>query len=305
MAHGFLARRIRDLLVDNMHIMKSVVVLIVGFLLPQNPLWADIVISGYMANPAGTDSPNEYIQLVATKNIDFSVTSYSVVVANNGVATSNGWVNGGAISYKFDMTSGTVNQGEVFYVGGSGKLINGPNSADLSSQKWIRAINTGTTGGDGFGAAAASGVIGNGGTNADGIAVFSGTSLTASSKPLDALFFGTGVGTAKPASGGYVMPDNDRYSNSQGTFGNGTNTFLFSDPASGGYTKLSGTYSLDTNSWTVARTGISVGSPTSIADISSGILFSSVPEPSSLLALGFVASLGLFHRARKKLQARN
>lgn len=304
LADWFFARSLRGLLGISMHILKSVIVLVVSFLITQPLSRADIVISGYMANPAGTDSPNEYIQLVATKNIDFSVTSYSVVVANNGVATSNGWVNGGAISYKFDMTSGTVNKGDVFYVGGSGKLINGAGSADLSSQKWIRAINTGTTGGDGFGAAASSGVIGNGGSNADGIAVFSGTSLTASSKPLDALFWGTGVGTAKPASGGYVMPDNDRYSNAQGTFGNGTNTFLFSDPASGVYTKLSGTYSLDTNSWTVARTSILVVAPTSIADLSSGILFSSVPEPSSLLALGFVASLGLFHRARKKLHAR-
>ena len=49
-----------------------------------------IIISGYMANPAGTDSPNEYIQLIATENIDFSTTNYSLVVANNGTATSSG-----------------------------------------------------------------------------------------------------------------------------------------------------------------------------------------------------------------------
>ena len=46
-----------------------------------------IVISGFEANPAGTDSPYEYVQLKATQAIDFSVTNYSVVFANNGTAT--------------------------------------------------------------------------------------------------------------------------------------------------------------------------------------------------------------------------
>ncbi|MBM3965413.1 MAG: PEP-CTERM sorting domain-containing protein [Planctomycetes bacterium] len=282
--------------------MRSVFCFLVVLLLTQPQLSADIVISGYMANPGGTDSPFEYVQLVATKNIDFAVTNYSLVVANNGVATSNGWVSGGSLTYKFNMTSGTVNRGDVFYVGGSGKLINGSASTDISSQNWIRAINTGTTGGDGFGNSSSAGVVGNGGANADGIAVFSGISLTSSSKPLDALFYGTGVGNSKPASGGYVMPDNDRYSNAQGTFGNGTNTFVFGDPATTAYTKLTGTYNLNTNSWDVARTGSFVTAPTSLGDISSGIvLFSSVPEPSSLLGLGFVASLGMLHRVRRRL----
>lgn len=283
--------------------MKCIAAALAFFVSISTWSFGDIVISGYMANPASTDSPFEYIQLLATKNIDFSSSNYSVVVANNGTATSSGWVNGGAITYKFDLTTGTVSQGDVFYVGGSGKLLNGSGSTDMSSLKWIRAINTGTTGGDGFGTANTSGVLGNGGANADGIAVFTGTSLTSSSKPLDALFYGASVGTAKPTSGGYVMPDNDRYSSSQGTFGNGTNTFLFSDPGSGQYTKLSGTYNLTTSSWDVGRTSSLVSSPVNLSDINSGIvLFSSVPEPSSLLAVSFVGLLGCSRRIRRVFQ---
>ena len=179
-----------------------------------------IVISGFEANPAGTDSPYEYVQLKATQAIDFSVTNYSVVFANNGTATSNGWIAGGSLTYGFNLTSGTVAAGDVFYVGGSGKLINGAGSTDISGATWIRWINTGNTPGDGFGNAATSGVMGNGTANADGIAVFAGltSSLATTSVPVDAVFYGTAVGTAKPATGGYTMPDNDYYSTSQGTY---------------------------------------------------------------------------------------
>src|SRR5262245_32725190 len=99
-----------------------------------------IVISGYIANPASTDSPFEYVQLKATQDIDFALTPYSVVWANNGTATANGWVNGGAITYGLNLTSGVVATGDVFYVGGSAKRIDGNNSTDISSENWIRAI---------------------------------------------------------------------------------------------------------------------------------------------------------------------
>ena len=174
---------------------------------------AAIVISGYIANPSGTDSPFEYVQLKATQDIDFSATPYSVVWANNGTATASGWVNGVAITYGFDLSSGTVAAGGVVYVGGSGKLIDGSSSTDISGESWIRAIATNTTGGDGgLGNANSAGVMGNGGT-ANGIAVFQGgiASLTATTTPVDALFYGGTVNTAKPATGGYAMPDNDHY----------------------------------------------------------------------------------------------
>jgi autotransporter-associated beta strand protein len=219
----------------------------------------NIVISGYLANPQSTDAQYEYVQLRATQAIDFTTTPYSVVFSNNGTATSDGWIAGGALTYGFNLTAGTVSQGDVFYVGGDGKLINGAGSTDISSLNWIRAINTVTTAGDGFGNAATS--LGNGGANADGIAVFSGLAggLTASSVPLDAVFFGSGVGTAKPATGGYTLPTNGFYNNAQGTFGNGTNVALLPDAGTGGtFFRLTGTYSTVSNTWTTNRTAAGV-----------------------------------------------
>ncbi len=260
-----------------------------------NSASGSVVISGFMANPASTDSPYEYVQLVATSTINFSTTPYSVVVANNGAATSAGWNAGGGLTYGFTINSGTVSAGDVFYVGGNGKLVNGAGSTSLATLTWLRELNTGTTTGDGFGTAASGGVFGNGGANADGIAVFDidAAFLTASTVPLDAVFFGTGVGTAKPATGGYQVPANDLFTG--GIFGTAGNTSLFADPASGAYTKLSGTYDLSTNSWSIARTGSLVTSPTSISSITSGIV--GVPEPTAAL-LGSIGLLGLLRRRR-------
>ena len=216
---------------------------------------AQILISGFMANPpTANDAPYEYVQLIATQNINFATTNYSMVWANNGTATSIGWVQGGAVTYGFNLTSGSVNKGDVFYVGGDGKMIYGAGSTDISTQKWIRAINTSVTTGDGFGANGTAGQMGNGGV-ADGLAVFAGTAqnLTASSIPIDAVFYGTTIGLSKPTTGGYTLPDNDRYINSQGTFGNGTNTFMM--PTASNYIKLIGTYFPATQKWNVMRTG--------------------------------------------------
>jgi hypothetical protein len=228
-----------------------------------------LAISGYMANPAGTDSPYEYVQLKALQAVDFSATPVSIVWANNGIATANGWVEGGAITYKFNVTSGTLGAGDVAYVGGTGKLINGTNTADISAQTWLRAIDTGASTGDGFGNANSAGVMGNGGANADGIAIFIGTSLTDASVPIDAVFYGAAVGSAVVGAGadGYTLPSNDLYN---GGFLKSTNTIFF-DPASGAYAKLTGTYNTNTSQWTVPRTASSVVSPASTNDIASGI----------------------------------
>ena len=219
---------------------------------------AQILISGFMANPpTNNDAPYEYIQLIATQNINFASTNYSVVWANNGVATSDGWIQGGTVTYGFNLTSGTVNKGDVFYVGGDGKVINGAGSTDISSEIWIRAFNTSLTTGDGFGTNGAIGQMGNGGASADGLAVFAGITqnLTATSIPVDAVFYGTGINTAKPTTGGYTLPDNDRYSNSQGTFGNGSNSFLYPNPnVASSYEKFIGTYFPATNKWDIPRT---------------------------------------------------
>jgi hypothetical protein len=122
-----------------------------------------LLISEILANPAGTDSPFEFVELVATRTINFASTPYSVVVCNNGAATTAGWVAGGNLSYGFQINTGTVNAGDVVYVGGSSMVATGT---------ILRAINTGTTIGDGFGNFNTGGVVGNGGGNADGVAVF-------------------------------------------------------------------------------------------------------------------------------------
>lgn len=205
-----------------------------------------LVISEYLANPAGTDSPLEYVELVATRAIDFTVTPYTVVVTNNGTATANGWIAGTALSYAFSITTGTVSAGNVVYVGGSGM-------APLGTK--LRTINTGTTAGDGgIGAANATGVLGNGGANADGIAIFDIAvgALTNASVPVDAIFFGTGTGTAVVSAGtaGYQLPLNDRYSGGKLQ----TTSFVALDPISGTPTHATGTLSTGTNAWTTLRT---------------------------------------------------
>jgi hypothetical protein len=173
----------------------------------QNP---GLLISEFLQNPAGTDSPFEYIEFLAVDNIDFSVTPYTVIVSNNGVATTDGWVEGLAISYAFEITTGTVSVGDVVYVGGTSMTPTGP---------YLRVINTGTTGGDGgIGNLNATGVLGNGGSGSDGIAVFNlpVSSITPSTVPVDAVFYGSGPdhGTAVVAAGtdGYQLPINDLYS---------------------------------------------------------------------------------------------
>src|SRR5688572_22665993 len=113
---------------------------------------AQLLISEYLANPPGTDSPFEFVELIATENIDFSLTPYSVVFGNNGTATANGWIAGGDVTYGFNINAGSVSRGDVVYVGGSSMVPTGVK---------LRTINTATTAGDGFGNAA-TGVLGNG-----------------------------------------------------------------------------------------------------------------------------------------------
>lgn len=230
-----------------------------GFLMTRDTN-AQMIISGYMANVSGNDSPYEYVQLIATDTIDFSATPYSVIFCNNGTATSNGWKTGGAITYGFNITTGTVVPGQVCFVGGSGMLIAGAGSTSIPDN-WLRTINTGTTGGDGsLGNLNTGGVLGNGGANADGIAIFADliANVTPTTVPVDAIMFGTGVGSAKPATGGYKMPTNDRYT-STGVFGDAGNSYIFGDAATNnGYMRFEGEYDPFSNTWVTPRTGTNV-----------------------------------------------
>lgn len=208
----------------------------------QNP---GLVISEILPNPGGTDSPFEWIELVATSTIDFAATPYTVVACNNSSATTNGWVEGGSISYAFQINTGTVNRGDVVYVGGSSMAPTGTK---------IRVINTATTAGDGFGDAATGGVVGNGGSNGDGIAVFNlpAASITSSTVPTDALFYGTTFGTAVLNGGadGYQLPVNDLYTGGKLQ----TTSFLAGDPGGDQTIRAVGSFNTQTNAWTTSRT---------------------------------------------------
>ena len=260
--------------------------------------FSQIVISGYLPNPGGTDGNYEYVQLVATESINFANTPYTIVWLNNGTATTKGWVEGGNISYSFVVSSGTVSKGDVFYVGGEGKLITGSGSTDISSLNWVRTINTATTGGDVFGAANASGSLGNGTGNADAVGVFSGqlTVNDSTKKPIDCVFYGSSVGNAFVSSTeGYTVADNDLYSSSQGLFGEGTNTTIMLNPSSNGFVSLTGTYDASTKTWTTARTASSISLSTSsvATDIASAITIASTNPAITVNTTGFTNDFGL------------
>ncbi len=228
----------------------------------QNP---GLVISEVLANPSGTDSPFEWIELVATSNINFATTPYTVV-CNNSAATVNGWIEGGSITYAFQINTGTVNAGDVVYVGGSSMAPTGTK---------IRTINTGTTAGDGFGAAATSGVVGNGGSNGDGIAIFNlaSASITNSSVPVDAIFYGSALGTAVLNNGadGYQLPVNDLYTGGKLQ----ANSFFAGDPGGDQSIRATGLFNTQTGLWSSQRNW-TVGTPT-LDNLSAVSLMSATP----------------------------
>lgn len=250
----------------------------IGMANAQNP---GLIISEMLPNPTGTDSPFEYVELVASKNIDFSVTPYCVVVCNNGTATSAGWVAGGTLTYGFNITTGTVSAGDVVYVGGSSMSPTGIK---------LRTISTGSVNGDGFGTAASSGVFGNGGSNADGIAVFANdiSTLTNSTVPVDAIFYGSAIGSALVSSGtaGYELPVNDFYSGGKLQ----SNSYLTSDPASSTVLTASGAFNYNNNTWATPRTW-STGTITTDGTSSVVLTPGDVTAPSALNA--FVYSPGI------------
>lgn len=210
-------------------------------------LQAQIIITGIMYDPKGSDAaaagtakglstnaPHkggfEYVQFMATEDIDFSKTPYAVVICNNyqdyGSAPENGWAEGGKRTFKFNLTEGKATKGSFFYVGGPEKRIAGywnkTRSADISNANWIRTIayskGNDEIVGDGFGQST-EGLIPNGG-NPAGIAVFKGTSVNKDSTPMDVIFIATQkklTGAAKAITFnsskgyGYKITDNDLY----------------------------------------------------------------------------------------------
>ncbi len=262
-----------------------------------------IIITGYMSNPRGYDAHTgsedlgngviidhlggfEYMQFMATEDIDFSVTPFSVMTSKTSaasVAPDGGWVvPGSARQYKFNLTEGKADKGTYFYVGGPEKRIAGYStmgkSTDISETapipenraNWIRTrAYASLAGDDGFQSKRNDLLYDN--SNMTGIAVFAGTNVTPASVPVDAIFYGDPIGVGPVGLNslfdethlyGFLVPNNDYYINSteQSYFGQGTNTFVFpKHPQStsisnkGTWFKLGGVYDSATHTWITPR----------------------------------------------------
>lgn len=226
-----------------------------------------VIITGWSNDPMGTDANNEYMQFMATEDIDFSKTPYSVITTNNAGASNptgypvNGWLTGGLRTYKFNLTSGIARKGEFFYVGGSNKLINSTGSTSIAGANWITALNYGTVAGaDGVGVVTTN-LLANSG-NAYGISIFKGTALTSKSIPEDVMFVGTG-GSLVGNGYGYRITNTDFYDiinpitlEEQPFYRSGTNTtaLTYNTPSDAGYFYiLGGEFNMTLGRWTKAR----------------------------------------------------
>ena len=226
-----------------------------------------IVITGWIADPKGTDADNEYIQLMATEDIDFSKTPFSLVTTNNANASTptgfpqNGWATGDKRTYKFNLTSGFAPKGTFFYVGGSKKLINSTGSTSIAHANWITSHPYNTQGGFDFGAATTN-LLANSG-NAYGIAIFQGATVDANSTPEDVMFVATG-GSLLGNGYGYRIANTDYYdiidpiSFAEQPFyrsGGNTKSLVYTTPSDQGYFyQLGGEFNVTLGRWTIART---------------------------------------------------
>ncbi|TCD03618.1 DUF5689 domain-containing protein [Pedobacter psychroterrae] len=230
---------------------------------------APAVISGWINDPQGTDANNEYIQFLATQDIDFATTPMSVVTSNNAGtaeptgAPLNGWATGGVRTYKFNITTGTAKKGTYFYVGGTNQLINSTGSTNISTTaNFVKTRNYGSSAGESFGNTTTN-LLANSG-NAYGIALFNGTTVTVTSVPVDVVWVSTGgaLYQASPAAG-FRVAANDFYDRinpltlaEQPFFTQGLNTlnFIYAPTSDAGwFYKVSGVYNPDQGKWVKAR----------------------------------------------------
>lgn len=234
------------------------------------PKLARIVVTGFLADPRnntalGTGDANyEYIQLLATENVDFSKTPFALVTTNNAGANIptgapvNGWATGNQRTYKINITEGTVAKGQYFYVG-SRKNVNGGGSAPITDRFWVSRMVADVAGND-FGNAT-SNLLANSG-NVAGIALFDVLSVDSSSVPVDVIFYGGGgsIFSPGPPTVGYKITNTDYYDIDntqtfarQPFYSQGSNTGKFGFPTAENFAQLGGTYNVTTKRWTNAR----------------------------------------------------
>ncbi len=231
-----------------------------------------VLISGLVSDAKGADGNYEYFQLIATKDVDFSKTPMALVTCTNagsavpykGAAPAGGWATGGGRTYKFNVTEGKVKKGELFYIGGSFKRINGANSTLIDNANWVRSITYNADAGDGFGDKTG-GLLPNSG-NAGGVAIFDGITVAETTIPVDVVFYGgTGITTIFDETNnfGYRVANNDHYKNvnpttaaAQPFFYQGTNNYVIphQNPADQGiFTKLGGVFDVKAKKWITPR----------------------------------------------------
>lgn len=251
--------------------------------LSATPDIPEIIITGFINDPIDSDTNAEYIQCRATTNINFATTKFTIVTTNNAGtaapvgAPAQGWATGQVRTYKLELTSGTVSRGEIFYVGASNKLINGPSSTSIASAKWIRSAayntaspffnSTNTTRGN-----STTNLLANSG-NAFGMAVFRGISIDKNTVPIDVVFVHNS-GTLYDAGNGigYRIGNTDVYdvidhnSNKPTPFylsGSNTQRFTYQPGAGaaegqGYFFALGGTFNLTLGKWTKARSNVHI-----------------------------------------------
>jgi hypothetical protein len=241
-----------------------------------------IIISGFISDANGTDGNYEYVQFIATRDINFATTPYSVVFTNNAnlsVPTgypASGWATGNMRTYKMNITSGTATKGSYFYVGGTTKLIDGAGSTSMAGSNWVKAFNYTTIDGDGFGLKTG-GLLANSG-NASGIAVFAGTNVTVTSVPVDVLFVGASgsIYTTTPSIQGYRIGNNDWYDvtnpitlDEQPYYLSGSNKLNLAYTTSDYFYLLGGEYNVTLGRWSKARsqTNVLLSKTSTLAEI--------------------------------------
>lgn len=230
-----------------------------------------VIITGWSNDPKGTDANNEYIQLMATEDIDFAKTPFSLVTTNNANASTptgppaQGWATGGMRTYKFNLNAGQAKKGTFFYVGGTNKLINSTGSTSIAAANWITAYDYSTQDGQDFGTKT-SNLLANSG-NAYGIAVFEGITVDKLSIPEDVMFVASG-GSLTASGMGYRIANTDYYDiinplnlQQQPFYRNGSNTKMLSynTPSDMGYFyMLGGEFNRSLGRWTKARSQTNV-----------------------------------------------
>ncbi|MCQ2219244.1 MAG: hypothetical protein MJZ33_12335, partial [Paludibacteraceae bacterium] len=233
--------------------MKTVLLILMTFLCHQ-ALGDGLLVSSIMANPKGTESPYEYVEILATKDIDFAETPFTLLFCNNGtILKPSGWLTGSTLTYAIEINEGVVKRGQTFYVGGDSTRLCGANTEDISNLNWIKTVDYLQTEGSasiGLKRVKNIGLIGNGGPSADGVAIFSGAAKDISDAmiPDDCVFYGDKVGES--ATFNYMLTD--------GTFLSEESPFYKNSAKEGFILKIMGTFDYVKGVWLTDRDLVSV-----------------------------------------------